>query len=206
MIFKKLLNIIVGLLVIFYSTLAGACVPENIFKNIKLKEMFRDAIFNNVRKSNFYFNFLGCDLICAVNLLNKSDVKYTISGSVITYKTDQFGLSTMVLDDPAARSLSGYLTCNARGNWQYIKIPISFGRSKPVMDFQSRDAFQISRSISLINVSKEEYLRQMTMLKNRSSNIEISKGYKTINLNDGNNVLVIDSELSRGKLTYVFIQ
>jgi len=202
---RLFVNVFLCLLFLF-STLSNACLPDNAFTGIRLQAMFHDAILNNVRKSSSYFNFYDCDLVCVVDSLNKKNIKYTISGSIITYKTDRFGLSTMVLDDPKARTLSGYLTCNALGNWQYIKVPIRLSRSRVVMDFQSTDALKTSRTISLINVSRSEYLSQLSMIKRQSSGVENFKGYKTINLKNGNKAFVIDVELSKGKVTYVFTQ
>lgn len=199
-------KVFLGLLLIWYSTWSSACLPNHIFSQIQLNEMFHNAILNNVRKINSYFKFADCSLVCVVNSLNEANIHYTISGSIITYRTDQFGLSTMVLDDPKARTLSGYLTCNARGTWQYIKLPIQFGRSKVVMDFQSTDAEKTSRTIALINVSRSEFFNQMSVIKEQALGIERLKGYQVVNFKDGNKVFVIDSELSKGKLTYVFEQ
>jgi hypothetical protein len=206
MIYKKNVNKFLLLLISLCSTWCVACLPDHHFNDIQLKEMFRDEILNNVRKTSSYFNFSDCDLQCVVNTLNEKNINSTISGSVITFKTTRFGLSTMVVDDPKARTLSGYLTCNARGNWQYIKIPLRLSRAKVVMDFQATDALNISRTVSLINVSRQEYLSQMMVIKNQSLGVESAKGYKSANLKNGNKVLIVDAELSRGKVTYVFIQ
>lgn len=172
-----MIRFVIAFVICYFMNFANAHVCNNI---MSINGFYSDRLFDkaiiNGSSIDYYTFKSNCNLHCIFDYLNNKNIEHNLSENNISV-FDINSVATITIESANSKLVSGYLTCSSTDKRNYISIPITFDKTKVILDLQTEDNTTISRSLNFFGYKKHDYQAIKNTLQQKSTKVSHEVGF-----------------------------